>query len=170
MLYWAYGSNLNIAAMRERCPAARKVGRLFVEDAALVFRGVADVTVCEGSVVPGGLWEITRECERSLDRYEGVASRLYLKRYLTVKRKGKKREVVLFYQMRMSTGVQPPSEFYLDLIARGYRDFGLPLEVLDAAVAESWSEKKITPILRERHERRGRPTLAKAVSSEGAEA
>lgn len=163
MLYFAYGSNLNIENMAHRCPAAKKVGRLFVEDAALVFRGVADVTIRENSVVPGGLWEITRACERSLDQYEGVASNFYLKRYLTIKRKGKK-EQVLFYQMRMSTGVQPPSEFYLEVIAQGYRDFNLPLEVLDAALAESWSDKKVTPVLKARHIKRGSPKLAQAVA------
>lgn len=164
-LYWAYGSNLNVAHMASRCPKAKKLGRLFVTDAALVFRGVADVTVLEGSVVPGGLWRITRECEAALDRYEGVASRFYLKRYLRVKVEGKKQDV-LFYQMRMSTGVQPPFESYLDTIAQGYKDFDLPLDLLSYAVERSWTDKDLTPILRKRWQDRGSPSLARCVKEE----
>src|SRR5262252_7297802 len=106
MYYWAYGSNLNVAAMRRRCPAAEQVRKMFVTDAALVFRGVADVTVRKGNMVPGGLWKITEKCEASLDRYEGVGTRFYLKRYLPIKIKGKVHDC-MFYQMRASTGVMP---------------------------------------------------------------
>jgi hypothetical protein len=166
MLYWAYGSNLCVASMRRRCPDAKKIGKLFVDDATLVFRSVADVTVLEGSVVPGGLWEISRSDERSLDMYEGVASGFYLKRYLTVQRGKRKPEQVLFYQMSTSRGIMPPSDGYLDTIAQGYRDFGLPLEALDEFLAAAWSDKKVTPMLRERHLRKGRPTLARAVEAE----
>lgn len=160
--YWAYGSNLCRASMRRRCPGARFVGRLDVQDARLVFRGVADVVVDKGSFVPGGLWSITPEDERELDHYEGVASRFYLKRYLRMN-VGDRVRKILFYQMRMSTGVMPPSQAYLDVIARGYGDFGLPLEVLDAAVVASWGDKEVTPVLRARHDRKGRPTLAQPI-------
>jgi hypothetical protein len=42
MLYFAYGSNLNIAGMAQRCPAAKPVSRFLLPNARLVFRGVAD--------------------------------------------------------------------------------------------------------------------------------
>lgn len=164
-LYWAYGSNLCHRSMRTRCPDAVPLDRLDVNDASLIFRGVADVTIRKGQFVPGGLWRISEEDERNLDRYEGVASRLYLKRYLPIKRGGKLRRV-LFYQMRTDRGVMPPSHFYVQVIAQGYRDFGLPEDVLDRAVRASWSDKEVTPMLRERHERRGRPVLARPSMAE----
>lgn len=154
MYYWAFGSNLCKRHMRVRCPAANPVGPMTVDDAALIFRGVADVTVRKESIVPGGLWRITRECEAALDRYEGVSSRLYLKRYLTIKVKGKI-EDCLFYQMSTHRGVMPPSEGYLGTILEGYRDFDLDTDILNAAVEESWGTKKVTPFLKERHLRRG---------------
>lgn len=159
-LYWAYGSNLNIRAMKRRCPGAVKSSAFAVHDAALIFRGVADVTVRRGSVVHGGFWWITDECERQLDRYEGVSLRLYLKRHLPVKIRGVVHKV-LFYQMATSRGVLPPSQDYADTIARGYRDFGLPVEALEDAIRESWDDKSPTNFLRERHARKGMPRLAR---------
>ena len=158
MLYWAYGSNLSYASMRRRGPRAKPHRKLFVTDAALVFRGVADVTKRRGSTVAGGLWEITKECERSLDRYEGAGT-FYLKRYLPVKVDGKVRDV-LFYQMKASSGIMPPTAAYAETIAEGYRDFGLDLRRLDAAIHQSWEDKDLEDWLIDRHVRKGTPPLA----------
>lgn len=159
MLYWCYGSNLNVEQMKIRCPRAKFKGPLTVFDAALVFRGVADVTVREGSFVPGGLWSITKRCEAELDRYEGVASGIYNKRYFHLRR-NKQVVDVLFYQMRTSRGVMPPSRYYLNTIAQGYKDFGLDLDVLAKYLEESWARKELTEDMLVRYEAKGRPTLA----------
>jgi gamma-glutamylcyclotransferase len=162
--YWAYGSNLNVAHMRVRCPKARKVRSLVLKDGALVFRGVADVQGRRGSFVPGGLWRITAECEQSLDRYEGVSSGFYEKRYFAIKIGGKV-EDVLFYKMR-SRGIYPPSQSYLSTIMQGYEDFELDPAFLRAALEEAWSKKRKTPEIRHRIKRRGLPSLAKVIPIE----
>lgn len=158
-LYWAYGSNLCVADMARRCPRAKKHRRLYVGHGLLIFRGVADVTPSEdpASRVAGGLWLITRECERALDAYEGVSGGLYTKEHFEWE--GKK---VLFYKMR-SQGVMPPFQSYLDTIARGYADFGLDLEHLREAVRRSARLERRTPHLEARWERRGRPALARSL-------
>jgi AIG2-like family len=161
-LYWAYGANLNVDSMARRCPGAEPVAALVMPNGALVFRGVADVVVRKGSEVHGGLWWITPACERSLDRFEGVSSGLYLKRELVV-RLSKVPHKCLFYQMAMSTGVMPPSEHYLDTIAEGYRDFGLDLDALDEAVQESWVGKKVTSVLRRRYLAKGSLKMSRGV-------
>jgi hypothetical protein len=156
MFYWAYGSNLNVKDMTERCPGAIKIQPLRLNSCALVFRGVADVVNRKNSRTWGGLWWINREHECTLDTYEGVNCRFYLKRYMNIRFAGIKEPArVLYYQMSMRRGVMPPSEFYLNCIAQGYRDFGLPLEALEAALEEAWEDKKVTPVLRVRHARRG---------------
>lgn len=162
MLYWAYGSNLSVRRMRMRCPDARPVGPLVIADGALTFRGVADVTIRKGSLVAGGLWRITRACERSLDAAEGVSNRWYLKRYLQLSVKGKI-EDCLFYQMRIAEGIMPPTPEYLEAIVQGYRDFHLEEHehLIDKALHEAWGNKSVTPILRERHVRKGKPKLAR---------
>ena len=160
MLYWAYGSNLSFRNMRKRCPRAKAIRPLHVNQAALLFRSCADVTLRDGSVVPGGLWWITGDCERILDQYEGTKSNLYIKRYLPVKHNGVVQDC-LFYQMQTHRGIMPPPEQYLETIEAGYKDFGLDLAYLDAALQEAWGNKKITDMLRDRHVRKGRPKLAR---------
>jgi len=163
-LYWAYGANLSKEAMAHRCPRAIPSTKLVVHSAALVFRGVADVEIRRGSVVQGGLWWITAECEAALDRFEGVSGGLYVKRYLPVwkmKHSGKQRKA-LFYQMQIAEGMMPPSRHYVETIAQGYQDFGLDLAFLDAAIEEAWTNKKVTPFLRRRYVEKGSPRLQRA--------
>lgn len=160
MLVWAYGSNLSKKQMRARCPDAIKVGPLIVDDCRLVFRGVADVTYSPGDCTPGGLWDITEKDEQALDVFEGVAQGTYMKRIMPIRYKGRNRKV-LFYQMRISRGVMPPSEEYVARIAQGYRDFGLDLADLSAAIERSWEDKDVTKRLAQRHRDRGSPRLAR---------
>ena len=157
MLYFAYGSNLNVGQMAKRCPAAKPLGQMLLPDWKLVFRGVADCVREPGAKCYGGLWRITDECQRALDVYEGVQSGLYRKEYW----RGLK-ELVLIYCMN-STGIFPPSEDYLRAIEQGYHDFNLPKvarRLLCEAVQASWDDKSPTHIERRRYDRKGRPKLA----------
>jgi gamma-glutamylcyclotransferase (GGCT)/AIG2-like uncharacterized protein YtfP len=165
-LMWAYGANLNLGSMAVRCPRAVPIRAMVITNAALVFRHVADVVTRKGSTVQGGLWRITDECERALDRFEGVSSNLYRKEYVQVKpRSGSEAEPCLIYTMVRANGVMPPGEFYLKTIADGYRDFGLDLECLDRALQESWATKEPTEETRRRRISRQDPILARNVVS-----
>ena len=162
MLYWAYGSNLCVSQMRRRCPRAKQLRPLHMTEAKLIFRGVADVTLRKNCVTPGGLWKITGECERILDAHEGAGKgkgSFYIKRYIPVMHEGRKQDC-LFYQMKATRGIQPPSEAYINVIEQGYNDFGLDLAYLNEALEDAWGRKDLTPMLRERYERKGRPKLA----------
>lgn len=161
MLYFAYGSNLNLAQMRYRCPAARIVGRFTLPNARLVFRMVADCIAEEGSECPGGLWEITPECERELDRFEGVTlsgDGSYYKDYFTVTTPEGIHQVLIYRSN--SGGIYPPSENYFRTIEQGYKEFGLPLEALRAARDHAWVEKNPTWHERRRLQGRGYISLA----------
>lgn len=75
-IYAAYGSNLNHAQMRGRCPDAKYLGSAMLKDQNLIFCGQPDhsfatIETMEGKEVPIGLWEISARDERALDRYEG---------------------------------------------------------------------------------------------------
>lgn len=77
--YLAYGSNLNVEQMKQRCPGAVMIGMTWLEDYRITFRGnprfgVANIEPRKGSRVPVGIWSITQGDERSLDRYEGYPS------------------------------------------------------------------------------------------------
>ena len=82
-IYVAYGSNMNVEQMKRRCPNAKPIGKYILGDYKLEFRGVANIIKCKGKKVPVALWEITEECEKSLDIYEGYP-RLYRKEYVKV--------------------------------------------------------------------------------------
>lgn len=140
-LYIAYGSNLCMDQMALRCPKAEPVGTTELTDSRLVFRSVADVERAKGFTVPVGVWFITPECEEALDRYEGVRPNGGLYRKVDVAfDDGQK---ALMYVMN-DKGILPPSEYYLSVIERGYKDFGLDPAPLKAAVAHATAMRKPT--------------------------
>ena len=81
-IYFAYGMNMDFAAMARRCPAARCLGlaRLPRHRFGINRRGVSTVLPDESGQVHGVLWALTRACEASLDGYEGVSVGHYVKR------------------------------------------------------------------------------------------
>jgi len=127
-IYLAYGSNLDMGQMATRCPKAKAIGAMLLPDWRLIFRGVADIIPAKGAFVPVGLWEITEDCEKSLDRYEGFPN-LYGKQYW---KKGKK--TYMAYTMNRD-GFAAPNPMYLAGIFQGYEDFSLDRHYLQEALA-----------------------------------
>lgn len=154
-LYLAYGSNLNKAEMARRCPDAKPVGWLMLDDARLVFRGVADVIYAPGHQVPCGIWKISRRDEMALDRYEGVAAGFYSKHELDIGRG----EKALIYMMT-DYGIAPPSVSYVERVREGYQDFGFDENFLEGAVAHAFKEKEHSEQTLERRSRPGHRTVA----------
>lgn len=151
-LYVAYGSNLCKFSMRRRCPEARPLGKFYLTDAKLVFRGVADVEYSPGDRVPCGLWSISGRDEAELDRYEGVKSGFYYKeRGIQILFRGEVHNPLIY--LMCSRGVHPPSQQYVATLAQGYEDFGLDKSYLDQAIAESYYNKRLDEQTRARRER-----------------
>jgi hypothetical protein len=125
VLYFAYGSNLNVTQMALRCPGAKPLGRIKLRGWKLVFRGVADAIQEPGAFCYGGVWRITPEDEAALDPHEGVRHGLYRKEYIPIEPMPDGEDCVLIYTTN-STGIFPPSESYLECIKQGYRDFKMP--------------------------------------------
>lgn len=140
-LYFAYGSNINLGQMACRCPAAEVVGPAVLDSYELLFRGnrsgygVATVEPLLGSQVPGLLWKLTPECEQSLDIYEGYP-RLYEKEDITVRAADGRDLTVMAYIMTGELWRDPaiPSRSYYNGILEGYRQNGLPVPALEAAL------------------------------------
>ena len=135
MLYGAYGANLNMANMEVRCPQAKPILGFNLVGYRLVFNGVADIVKDKDTKVPIGLWKITKECEKSLDRYEGYPH-LYKKIRLKIDVPGFEGQKVMFYVMRRK-GVALPPASYFNTIAQGYDDFALDKDYLNWAVHEA---------------------------------
>ena len=134
MLYGAYGANLNKDNMAVRCPKAQPMISFMLEGFKLVFNGVADIVKDKDAQVPIGLWKITKECEKALDRFEGYPY-LYKKIKVDLDIPGVNGKVMI-YVMR-NKGVALPAAHYFNTIAQGYDDFGLDTDYLNWAVHEA---------------------------------
>ena len=88
--YFAYGSNMDMKQMLERCPNAEFLGPAVLPNYrfALDEEGLATVVPCEGKEVQGVIWRINEEDERTLDLYEGVGNGCYKKEILKVRPEG----------------------------------------------------------------------------------
>ena len=110
---------MNLSHMQERCPGIIRIGKFRLEGFRLVFDYHADIIPEAGCSVHGGLWEITEDHEEALDLYEGYPS--YYGKYYE--------DEVMFYRMtHPSTAPEPPAKWYLQMVVRGYCDFGLTQE------------------------------------------
>ena len=127
MLYFAYGSNLNLFQMKRRCKDSIFLKKINLKDFRLTFRSkyrAADIEPKKNSIVPGGLFEISKNDEKKLDLYEDYPI-LYRKFYFTYY--GKK---VMTYTMVNKTPFRFPTEKYLNVVKRGYKDCGLDKKYL----------------------------------------
>lgn len=144
-IYAAYGSNMNIGQMNMRCPEAKLIGTGTLRNYRLTFRGngrgVANIEKKSGRNVPIVLWEITEECEKALDIYEGYP-RLYVKGDVEVK--NDKGEILnaMVYVMAKEYEAMPaqPTRYYLNVIWDGYLDNNIPIKILREALAENLRE------------------------------
>ena len=137
--YLAYGSNLNIRQMQMRCPGAKPVGTMVLEDYELLFKGsktgsYLTIEEREGGTVPVVVWEVTESDEAALDRYEGFPS-FYYKKDINLKykgiRTGKHRTVTAFaYIMHEERPIGVPSNFYMRTCLEGYDNFFFDKNIL----------------------------------------
>jgi len=135
MLYFAYGSNLCHFQIKKRCKDSKFIKKINLKDYRLTFRSkyrAADIEPKINSLVPGGLFEISKSDEKKLDVYEDYPV-LYKKFYFNYY--GKK---VMTYTMTKKTKFTYPTERYLNVIKRGYKDCKLDKKYLLKGLMPSW--------------------------------
>ena len=119
MLYFAYGSNLNHFQMKRRCKDSVFLKKINLKHFKLTFRSkyrAADIEPKKNSVVPGGLFEISKTDEKKLDIYEEYPN-LYKKYFFFYY--GKK---VMTYTMVKKSPFKYPTERYYNVVRKGYKD------------------------------------------------
>ena len=119
MLYFAYGSNLHHIQMKRRCKDSIFLKKIDLKDFRLTFRSkyrAADIEPKKNSIVPGGLFEISKSDERKLDIYEDYPI-LYKKMYFIYNNKK-----IMTYTMCKKTSFAFPTEKYLNVVKKGYKD------------------------------------------------
>ena len=131
MLYFAYGSNLNHFQMKRRCKDSIFLKKINLSNFKLTFRSkyrAADIEPKKNSIVPGALFEISKSDEKKLDVYEDYPT-LYKKYYFTYYSKK-----VMTYTMTKKTLFAYPTERYLNVVRRGYKDCNLDNHILKKAL------------------------------------
>lgn len=80
-LHFAYGSNMDAAAMARRCPRSRLLGRARLACYRLIVMpsGFVSVAPDPRAAVHGVLWDLAVADVPALDRYEQIAQGLYAK-------------------------------------------------------------------------------------------
>ena len=135
MLYFAYGSNLHHFQMKRRCKDSVYLKKINLNGFKLTFRSkyrAADIEPKKNSIVPGGLFEISKSDEKKLDVYEDYPI-LYKKMYFNYF--GKK---IMTYIMPKKTTFKNPTTRYLNIIVQGYKDCKLDEKYLNKALKTSW--------------------------------
>ena len=131
MLYFAYGSNLNHFQMKRRCKDSVFLKKINLSNFKLTFRSkyrAADIELKKNSIVPGALFEISKSDEKKLDVYEDYPV-LYKKYYFTYYSKK-----VMTYTMTKKTLFTYPTERYLNVVKKGYKDCDLDNHILKKAL------------------------------------
>ncbi len=105
--------------MKRRCKDSIFLKKINLKNFKLTFRSkyrAADIEPKKNSIVPGGLFEISKSDEKKLDIYEEYPT-LYKKHYFYYYRKK-----VMTYTMLKKTKFRSPTERYLNTIIQGYKD------------------------------------------------
>ncbi len=129
MYYFAYGANLNRKQMLERCPDSKPKFMVTLPNYKLIFvgwsrkwrGGVATIKRFGGEKVLGGIYDVSEQCLRQLDRYEEGYDRLKVTVFTEV---DEPIEAITYIKSGQLEETQPSKE-YLLLTQQGYRDWGL---------------------------------------------
>lgn len=135
LYYLAYGSNLNHEQMKIRCPQAKPVGSLILQNYSLEFRSYLTIIKNNRGQVPVGIWKISEDDESRLDIYEGYP-KFYRKEFLDLTINNNKVKA-LIYIMNDVRKVAPPDGYYMKTCYDGYRDFGFDYSFLMEAYLKS---------------------------------
>lgn len=129
-LYFAYGANMDAAAMSVRCPVSRLIGRGHLpRHRFLIMReGYASVVQDPARTVHGVLWDLAADDIPALDRYEGVGSGLYAKAYLPVRTDQGVRRALIYLGRTTAPGRPRPG--YLEAVIAAAEAAQLPLPYL----------------------------------------
>ena len=134
-LYFAFGSNLDLGQMYQRCPTARPLDRAVARGYRLAFPlycptwqgGVASIEPAGGAkAVQGAVYEISESELTALDAYEDIEAGDYRRETIEAACDNLGRLVVWTYIANPDPeGPSAPSAAYRDALLRGARDHGL---------------------------------------------
>ncbi|MET0606488.1 MAG: gamma-glutamylcyclotransferase family protein [Beijerinckiaceae bacterium] len=126
-LYFAYGANMDAAAMARRCPASRSLGvaRLPRHRLFITAEGYASLARAPRDNVFGVVWNLALADVQKLDRFEGVDRGLYRKGFVTViVGNGRSMRAMIYVGGAQQPGVPLPG--YVDVLIAAADHWELP--------------------------------------------
>ncbi len=131
IMYFAYGSNMCIRQMNERCPNNSKIGIAQLSGYRWIIstRGYANVVKSSNDDVWGVIYEISIQDEAKLDGYEGVSTKCYLKENLDILIDSRIKNCLTYVDPITEIGI--PSYTYSNTINEGILDSKLPEEYVE---------------------------------------
>ncbi len=125
-LYFAYGSNMDQAAMLQRCPASKPVGvaRLMRHRFIIFDAGYASVVRDPQRAVWGMVWDLALADVPALDRYESLSTGLYTKVVQPVVTEQGPRRAVVYVGHSAKPGT--PRSGYMEGVIEAAQHAGLP--------------------------------------------
>jgi gamma-glutamylcyclotransferase (GGCT)/AIG2-like uncharacterized protein YtfP len=124
-LYFAYGANMERAAMGKRCPGATALGPALLRGWRYVIaQGYGSIAPAPGLCVYGVLWRLTPRDLAALNAFESLDSGLYRRAFVTVE-VGTKRARTLVY-VGKRRGKRRPMPGYQERLVAAAEDWHLP--------------------------------------------
>ena len=141
-LYFAYGSNMDRAAMLQRCPASKPVGigRLMRHRFIVFDEGYASVVRDPQRAVWGMVWDLALADVPALDRYESLSTGLYTKVVQPVVTAQGPRRAVVYIGRSAKPGKPLPG--YMEAVVEAAAHAGLPEDYIRSL--KSWLPKTQT--------------------------
>ncbi|MBB3021577.1 hypothetical protein FHR70_004678 [Microvirga lupini] len=125
-LYFAYGSNMDRAAMIQRCPGSKPlgIGRLMRHRFMIFDEGYATVVRDPQRAVWGMLWDLALADVPALDRYESLSTGLYTKVVQPVVTAQGPRRAIVYVGRSDKPGTPLPG--YMEGVVEAAQHAGLP--------------------------------------------
>ena len=124
-IYFAYGANMERAAMRRRCPGATAVGiARLIGWRYVIVDGYGSVAHAPGGQVLGVLWRLTPRDLAALNIFESLDSGLYRRARLTVETGAKRARALVYVGRRRGRRRAMPG--YQERLVAAASDWQLP--------------------------------------------
>jgi len=124
-LYFAYGANMERAAMAKRCPAAQPRGPALLRGwRYVIVDGYGSVAPAAGMNVFGVLWRLTPRDLAALNTFESLDNGLYRRAMLTVETGGQRVRALVYVGRRR--GRRRPMPGYQERLVEAAQEWHLP--------------------------------------------
>ena len=143
MNYIAYGSNMSTAYLRDYCPSAKFIMRVYIPNYRLEFRrfstdlqgGISSIIEAPGELIHGILYDIDQAEIEALDILENVPEGIYTRETFLVMGEDGQWHHGDLYRVAHPSGPYKPAKRYVDWMIAGASEHNLAADYIARLVA-----------------------------------